>query len=51
MELKNESMDPDDVIYGQVKLDGSRSYGYGTDVLRLWSAKNDGDINFNVTLE
>lgn len=38
-------VDPDDLIKGTLKLDGTRKFGYGTDVIRLWAAYNDTDRN------
>ena len=48
MSLKQKSLDPEDLIYGSKKLDGSRQFGYGTDVLRLWASTNDSDKNIIV---
>jgi len=31
-------LNPLDLIYGTIKIDGSRSHGYGSDVLRIMSA-------------
>lgn len=36
-------IDPQDIIEGTIKLDGSWKYGYGAEVFRLWAAKNDTD--------
>ena len=41
-------VDPEDLLKGTEKLNGQRSHGYGTDVLRLWAAKNDRDTNFGL---
>jgi len=41
----DESVDPEDLIYGSKKLNGERMFGYGVDTLRLWAASNDGDVN------
>lgn len=41
-------IDPEDLIKGTVKLDGSRSHGYGADAMRLWAAMNDGDTNLQL---
>ena len=43
MEIGTNYINPDDLIYGSLKLNGTRSFGYGTDVLRLWAATNDSD--------
>ena len=32
-----------DLIAGTVKMDGSRSHGYGLDTMRLWAISKDGD--------
>ena len=42
------NIDPDDLLFGSEKLDGSRSFGYGPDVLRLWAASNDTDVNIEL---
>ena len=39
-------LDPDDLIHGTVKLDGSRKYGFGLDAMRLWAISRDSDVNF-----
>ena len=31
----------EDFIFGTIKSNGSRQYGYGIDVLRLWAASKD----------
>lgn len=41
-------INPEDLIQGTLKLDGNRSHGYGTDVMRLWAASHDSDKNFEV---
>ena len=41
-------VDPEDLIYGSEKLDGTRAFGYGTDVLRFWVATHDGDTNMEL---
>lgn len=38
-------IDPEDLISGTEKLDGSRAFGFGTDVMRLWAACLDDDKN------
>lgn len=40
---KDSLIDPMDLIAGTIKLDGSRSHGYGLDTLRLWAISKDGD--------
>lgn len=40
---KDRLIDPMDLIAGTVKLDGSRSHGYGLDAMRLWVISQDGD--------
>ena len=40
---KESLIDPIDLIVGTVKLDGSRSHGYGLDTLRLWAISKDSD--------
>ncbi|CDW87946.1 isoleucyl-trna synthetase [Stylonychia lemnae] len=40
--------DPDDLIEGSIKLDGTRKYGYGIDVIRAWCAFKDSDKNLLV---
>ena len=42
------NIDPDDLLFGSEKLDGSRAFGYGPDVLRLWAASNDTDVNIEL---
>jgi isoleucyl-tRNA synthetase len=42
------AIDPTDLIFGSEKLDGTRKFGYGTDVLRTWSATMDDDLNKSV---
>jgi isoleucyl-tRNA synthetase len=44
-------IDTEDLIMGSEKLDGTRSYGFGTDVLRLWAATLDDDKNKQVEQE
>ena len=44
-------INPQDLIDGTEKLDGNRSHGYGTDVMRLWAASRDSDKNFEVKKE
>lgn len=39
----NNYIDPTDIIEGTKKLSGEREYGFGVDVLRLWSAIMDSD--------
>lgn len=46
--FRQDAIDPEDLIYGAEKLDGTRKFGYGTDVVRLWSAGHDGDKDFIV---
>ena len=41
-------IDPQDLIEGTVKLDGSWKYGYGAEVFWLWAAKNDTDKDIYV---
>ena len=41
-------VDPEDLISGSEKIDGSRKHGYGTDAVRLWAVTKDGDKNFSV---
>ena len=40
--LKNY-IDPKDIIDGTEKLKGEREFGFGADILRLWSCTNDSD--------
>ena len=40
---RDSLIDPMDLIAGTVKLDGSRSHGYGLDTLRLWAISKDSD--------
>ena len=47
--FKSLALDPEDLIYGSEKIDGNRKFGYGTDVMRLWTASLDGDKNHNVS--
>ena len=42
------AFDPEDFLEGSAKLDGSRKFGYGVDVLRAWSAFKDTDKNMHV---
>jgi isoleucyl-tRNA synthetase len=42
---------PEDLISGSEKINGTRAFGYGTDVLRLWTASFDSDSNFKVEKE
>lgn len=42
-ENRSQLIDPMDLIAGTVKLDGSRSHGYGLDTMRLWAISKDGD--------
>ena len=42
---KTSLIDPMDLIAGTVKLDGSRSHGYGLDTMRLWAISKDGDTD------
>jgi isoleucyl-tRNA synthetase len=44
-------IDPEDLISGSEKINGTRAFGYGTDVLRLWTATFDSDRNFKVEKE
>jgi len=44
-------VEPADLLEGTVKLDGSRKFGYGADVMRLWAAKNDTDKNLEIDRE
>lgn len=46
--MANDILDPDDLIYGSVKMDGSRKFGYGLDVLRAWCSVKDTDANIQV---
>lgn len=39
------ALDPDDLIDGTLKLDGTRKFGYGIDVVRAWCAYKDTDKN------
>jgi isoleucyl-tRNA synthetase len=43
--------DPEDFLEGSTKLDGSRKFGYGVDVVRAWSAFKDCDKNMQVQRE
>lgn len=43
--------DPDDLIEGTVKLDGTRKFGYGIDVIRAWCTFKDCDKNMFVMKE
>lgn len=45
------AIDPDDLIEGTIKLDGTRKFGYGVDVVRAWSACKDTDKNIFVQKE
>ena len=45
------AIDPEDLISGSEKLDGTRAFGFGTDVLRLWAASHDGDRNIKLKRE
>jgi len=47
--FREQAVDPEDLIYGSLKLDGTRKFGFGTDAIRLWCAHNDGDKDFIVT--
>ena len=40
---RHSLVDPKDLIDGTVKLDGTRSHGYGLDTMRLWAISKDGD--------
>jgi isoleucyl-tRNA synthetase len=42
-------IDPEDLIYGSEKLDGTRKHGFGTDAIRLWAVQHDGDKNFQLS--
>lgn len=48
---QGDFIDPQDLVEGTEKLSGLRSHGYGLDVLRLWTAKNDTDSNLFVDQE
>lgn len=41
-------IDPEDLISGSEKIDGTRKHGYGTDAIRLWAASRDSDKNLKV---
>lgn len=43
MRNRESLVDPTDLIAGTVKLDGSRSHGYGLDTVRLWAITKDSD--------
>ena len=43
---RSSVIDPLDLIDGTVKLDGSRSHGYGLDTMRLWAITKDDDKDF-----
>lgn len=45
------AIDPDDLIEGTLKLDGTRKFGYGVDVVRAWCAYKDTDKNLFVQKE
>lgn len=45
------AMDPEDLIDGSIKLDGTRKFGYGIDVMRAWSAYKDSDKTLYVLKE
>ena len=36
-------IDPQDIVEGAIKSNGERKFGYGAEVFRLWTAKNDTD--------
>lgn len=36
-------IDPEDLVVGSVKASGEWKYGYGAEIFRLWTCKNDTD--------
>jgi isoleucyl-tRNA synthetase len=42
---------PDDFLEGSIKMDGSRKFGYGIDVMRAWCATKDTDKNMHIMKE
>ena len=40
--------DPEDFLEGSMKMDGTRKFGYGIDVVRAWCVSKDTDKNILV---
>ena len=45
---QNNSLDPLNIIDGNIKQSGERQFGYGTDTLRLWICSKDTDVNHRI---
>jgi hypothetical protein len=43
--------DPEDFLEGSTKMDGTRKFGYGVDVVRAWCVSKDTDKNILVQRE